>query len=56
MDGQHNRRFTFDSVFDEKSTQEEVFRYSGIKRLVEMAIEGNINLKLYIYLTINEYI
>jgi hypothetical protein len=55
VDGQHNRRFTFDSVFDEKSTQEEVFRYSGIKRLVEMAIEGYINLK-YIYLTINEYI
>ncbi|CAF4716237.1 unnamed protein product [Rotaria sp. Silwood2] len=38
--GQHSRRFTFDSVFDERSTQEEVFRYSGIKRLVDLAIEG----------------
>ncbi|CAF3654666.1 unnamed protein product [Rotaria sordida] len=38
--GQHNRRFTFDNVFDERSTQEEVFRYSGIKRLVDLAIEG----------------
>ncbi|CAM2708055.1 unnamed protein product [Rotaria socialis] len=38
--GQHNRRFTFDSVFDEASTQEEVFQYSGIKRLVDLAIEG----------------
>ena len=49
MEGaQHNRRFTFDSVFDERSTQEEVFHYSGIKRLVDMAIEGYVNLK-YIF-------
>lgn len=38
--GQQNRRFTFDSVFDEASTQEEVFTYCGIKRLVNMAIDG----------------
>ena len=34
------RPFTFDAVFDEQSSQEEVFQYSGIKYLVEMAIEG----------------
>ncbi|CAF0890601.1 unnamed protein product [Rotaria sp. Silwood1] len=38
--GQHSRRFFFDNVFDEGSTQEEVFHYSGIKRLVDLAIEG----------------
>ncbi|CAF4309005.1 unnamed protein product [Adineta steineri] len=38
--GQHSRRFGFDSVFDEASTQEEVFHYSGVKRLVDMAIDG----------------
>jgi len=37
---QHSRRFTFDSVFDIASTQDEVFHYSGIKRLVDMSIEG----------------
>ncbi|CAF2392363.1 unnamed protein product [Rotaria sp. Silwood2] len=40
---QHSRRFTFDTVFDVSSTQEEVFHYSGIKRLVDMAIEGYIS-------------
>ncbi|CAF1278825.1 unnamed protein product [Adineta steineri] len=40
--GQHSRRFGFDSVFDEASTQEEVFHYSGVKRLVDMAIDGYI--------------
>jgi hypothetical protein len=45
VEGQHSRRFTFDSVYDEGSTQEEVFRYSGIKRLVDLAIEGYIILK-----------
>jgi hypothetical protein len=37
---QHSRRFTFDSAFDVASIQEEVFHYSGIKRLVDMSIEG----------------
>ena len=40
--GQHSRRFTFDSVFNEASSQDEVFQYCGIKRLVDMAIEGYI--------------
>ncbi|CAF0805268.1 unnamed protein product [Rotaria sordida] len=40
---QPSRRFTFDSVFDVSSTQEDVFHYSGIKRLVDMAIEGYIS-------------
>ncbi|CAM2704157.1 unnamed protein product [Rotaria socialis] len=39
----HSRRFTFDSAFDVTSTQEEVFHYSGIKRLVDMAIDGYIS-------------
>ena len=34
------RPFTFDAAFDEDSSQEEVFEYSGIKYLVDMAIEG----------------
>ena len=37
---QHNRRFTFDSVFQSDSTQEDIFQNSGIKRLVDMSIEG----------------
>ncbi len=37
---QHSRRFTFDNVFDVAAAQEEVFHYSGIKRLVDMSIEG----------------
>ncbi|UJR10408.1 hypothetical protein I4U23_014612 [Adineta vaga] len=40
--GQHSRRFTFDSVFNEVSAQDEVFQYCGIKRLVDMAIDGYI--------------
>ena len=48
MEGsQYNRRFTFDGVFDQGSTQEEVFRYSGIKGLVELAIEGYSIVKRY---------
>ncbi|CAF4023005.1 unnamed protein product [Rotaria magnacalcarata] len=39
----HSRRFTFDSAFDVTSTQEEVFHYSGVKRLVDMAIDGYIS-------------
>ncbi|CAF0865437.1 unnamed protein product [Adineta ricciae] len=39
---QHNRRFTFDSVFQSDSTQEDIFQNSGIKRLVDMSIEGYI--------------
>ncbi|CAF1377979.1 unnamed protein product [Adineta steineri] len=39
---QHNRRFTFDTIFAIESTQEEVFHYSGIKRLVDMSIDGYI--------------
>ena len=36
----HNRKFLFDAVFDPNSTQEDVFEISGIKRLVNMAIDG----------------
>ncbi|CAF0865514.1 unnamed protein product [Adineta ricciae] len=39
---QHNRRFTFDSIFRNDSTQEDIFQNSGIKRLVDMSIEGYI--------------
>jgi hypothetical protein len=34
------RGFTFDAVFNEESNQDEVFHYSGIKHLVDMAIDG----------------
>ena len=35
-----SRKFMFDSVFDPNSSQEEFFNYSGIKRLINMAIDG----------------
>ncbi|RNA28201.1 kinesin KIF12 [Brachionus plicatilis] len=35
-----SRKFFFDSVFDPNSNQDEVFNYSGIKRLIDMAIDG----------------
>ena len=34
------RRFVFDAVLDPTSSQEDVFKISGIKRLINMAIEG----------------
>jgi hypothetical protein len=37
-----SRKFLFDSVFDPNSTQDEMFNYCGIKRLVNMAIDGYI--------------
>ena len=37
---QQSRKFMFDTVFDPNSTQDEVFNYSGIKRLINMAIDG----------------
>ncbi|UJR35549.1 hypothetical protein I4U23_028302 [Adineta vaga] len=39
---QHNRQFTFDSVFQIDSNQEDVFQYSGIKHLVDKSIDGYI--------------
>lgn len=39
---QQARKFLFDSVFDPNSTQEEMFNFSGIKRLINMAIDGYI--------------
>ncbi len=35
-----SRKFSFDTVFDPNSVQDEVFNYSGIKRLINMAIDG----------------
>ena len=37
---QQSRKFMFDTVYDPNSTQDEVFNYSGIKRLINMAIDG----------------
>lgn len=34
------RSFTFNVVFEPEATQEEVFEHSGIKRLIDMALEG----------------
>ena len=36
----HHRKFLFDAVFDPAATQEDVFEISGIKRLVNMSIDG----------------
>lgn len=35
-----SRAFTFNVVFEPEATQEEVFEHSGIKRLINMALEG----------------
>ena len=35
-----SRKFFFDSVFDPNSTQDEFFNYCGVKRLINMAIDG----------------
>jgi kinesin-II 85 kDa subunit, putative len=35
-----SRSFTFDVVFEPEATQEEIFEHSGIKRLIDMALEG----------------
>ncbi|RWS04143.1 kinesin-like protein KIF12, partial [Dinothrombium tinctorium] len=35
------KSFTFDVVFEPEATQEEVFEHSGIKRLIDMALEGD---------------
>ena len=41
VDGKtQSRKFTFNTVFDPNSIQEEMFNYSGIKRLINMAIDG----------------
>ena len=40
------RKFEFDAVFEPTTSQEDVFKISGIKRLVNMAIEGFV-LKMY---------
>ena len=40
------KKFLFDSVFDPNATQDDVFEYSGIKRLVNMAIDGFLSLKI----------
>lgn len=34
------RLFTFNVVFEPEASQMEVFEYSGIKRLIDMALEG----------------
>lgn len=35
-----SRKFFFDSVFDPNTSQDEMFNYCGIKRLINMAIDG----------------
>ena len=41
VDGKtQSRKFSFNTVFDPNSVQEEMFNYSGIKRLINMAIDG----------------
>ena len=41
VDGKtQSRKFLFDSVFDPNSNQEEIFNFSGIKRLINQAIDG----------------
>jgi hypothetical protein len=40
VEGKTARKFFFDTVFDPTSAQEEVFNYSGIKRLINSAIDG----------------
>ena len=37
---QQSRKFFFDSVFDPNSTQDEMFNYCGVKRLINLAIDG----------------
>jgi hypothetical protein len=37
---QHDRKFVFDSVIKQDTTQEDFFEYSGVKRLIDMSIEG----------------
>ena len=38
--GKQQRRFQFNLVFDPNSSQEELFNFCGIKRLINMAIDG----------------
>ncbi len=41
VDGKtQSRKFSFNTVFDPNSVQEEMFNYSGVKRLINMAIDG----------------
>lgn len=36
----HPKQFSYNVVFEPGATQDDVLQYSGIKRLIEMAIEG----------------
>lgn len=38
--GPKSKLFSFNVVFEPAATQEDVFQYSGIKKLIEMAAEG----------------
>lgn len=38
--GPKSKLFSFNVVFEPASTQEDIFQYSGIKKLIEMAAEG----------------
>lgn len=38
--GQKPKLFSYNVVFEPGATQDDVLQYSGIKRLIEMAIEG----------------
>lgn len=39
-DTKSSKVFSYNVVFEPGATQEDVFQFSGIKRLVEMAVEG----------------
>ena len=38
--GQKSKIFTYNVVFEPLATQEDILQHSGIKRLIEMAVEG----------------
>ncbi|KAK6625246.1 hypothetical protein RUM43_005540 [Polyplax serrata] len=38
--GQKAKVFTYNAVFEPSATQEDILQHSGIKRLIEMAVEG----------------
>ena len=45
-----DRSFAFNVVFEPEATQEEVFEHSGVKRLIDMALDGYMFLLYYCWL------
>lgn len=39
-DGQKTKLFSYNVVFEPGASQEDILQYCGVKRLIEMAIEG----------------